>query len=294
MQYLYFVLAGVVFGMANIIPGVSGGTMAVVFGIYERLIGLLADVRRNLKKEWKFLLTFGAGLVVGILAFGKLMDWALTHYPAQSKMFFIGVILGSLPMLIRAVFRPGGKGTPVQISLRAVLPLVIAFACMIPMALAGDNQAAKDDAAAAAIVEGVTVWRMLLMVVMGVIASSTMIIPGISGSFVMLLLGVYGTLIAAVADIVPLGAATLEAAKILVPFGVGCVLGLVYCSRLIKYLLRRFPVPTYAAILGFVAGSIWCVFPGFAQIDVWGVVCAAAGIGLLWACDRLSPEGKAV
>ena len=116
MQLLYFVLACVVFGLANVIPGVSGGTMAVVFGIYERLLSVLSDPLHNIKKEWKFLVTFAIGLAIGILAFGKLMNWALVNYPAQSAMFFIGVILGSIPMLFKSSFLPGGKGTKLVIT----------------------------------------------------------------------------------------------------------------------------------------------------------------------------------
>ena len=127
------------------------------------------------------------------------------------------------------------------------------------------------------------------MLVYGVIASSTMIIPGISGSFVMLLLGVYGTLIASVANLFPFTAATLDAVLVLLPFGIGVVIGLVYCSKLIKFLLAKFPVPTYAAIFGFVLGSIGCVFPGFDKIDLVGVIAAIAGILVLWGCERLAP-----
>ena len=131
--------------------------------------------------------------------------------------------------------------------------------------------------------------NILLMLVYGVIASSTMIIPGISGSFVMLLLGVYGTLIASVANLFPFTAATLDAVLVLLPFGIGVVIGLVYCSKLIKFLLAKFPVPTYAAIFGFVLGSIGCVFPGFGKIDLVGVIAAIAGILVLWGCERLAP-----
>ena len=112
---------------------------------------------------------------------------------------------------------------------------------------------------------------------------------GISGSFVMLLLGVYGTLIASVANLFPFTAATLDAVLVLLPFGIGVVIGLVYCSKLIKFLLAKFPVPTYAAIFGFVLGSIGCVFPGFGKIDLVGVIAAIAGILVLWGCERLAP-----
>ena len=99
----------------------------------------------------------------------------------------------------------------------------------------------------------------------------------------MLLLGVYGTLIASVANLFPFTAATLDAVLVLLPFGIGVVIGLVYCSKLIKFLLAKFPVPTYAAIFGFVLGSIGCVFPGFDKIDLVGVIAAIA-----WCCGAAS------
>ncbi|MBQ7520310.1 MAG: DUF368 domain-containing protein [Clostridia bacterium] len=285
MQNLFFVLAGVLFGLANVIPGVSGGTMAVVFGVYERLIGILSDPIKGIKKEWKFILVFGVGAVIGILAFGKLMNWLLERYPAQSAMFFVGVILGSLPMLFKSSFMQGGK---VRVTAGTLIAFLVGFGIMIPMIAAGNTDEAKEAAKAGAVLGSVDVGQALLMLVYGVIASSTMIIPGISGSFVMLLLGVYGKIIAAVAALT--SSNLMSAVILLLPFGIGVVLGLVFCSKLIKFLLKKYPNITYAAIFGFVVGSIGCVFPGFKNIDLIGVIALIAGIVVLWACDRLAPE----
>lgn len=285
MQNLFFVLAGVLFGLANVIPGVSGGTMAVVFGVYERLIGILSDPIKGIKKEWKFILVFGVGAVIGILAFGKLMNWLLERYPAQSAMFFVGVILGSLPMLFKSSFMQGGK---VRLTAGTLIAFLVGFGIMIPMIAAGNTDEAKEAAKAGAALGNVDLGQALLMLVYGVIASSTMIIPGISGSFVMLLLGVYGKIIAAVAALT--SSNLMSAVILLLPFGIGVVLGLVFCSKLIKFLLNKYPNITYAAIFGFVVGSIGCVFPGFKNIDLIGVIALIAGIVVLWACDRLAPE----
>ena len=285
MQNLFFVLAGVLFGLANVIPGVSGGTMAVVFGVYERLIGILSDPIKGIKKEWKFILVFGVGAVIGILAFGKLMNWLLERYPAQSAMFFVGVILGSLPMLFKSSFMQGGK---VRVTAGTLIAFLVGFGIMIPMIAAGNTDEAKEAAKAGAALGSVDVGQALLMLVYGVIASSTMIIPGISGSFVMLLLGLYGKIIAAVAALT--SSNLMSAVILLLPFGIGVVLGLVFCSKLIKFLLNKYPNITYAAIFGFVVGSIGCVFPGFKNIDLIGVIAMIAGIVVLWACDRLAPE----
>lgn len=285
MQNLFFVLAGVLFGLANVIPGVSGGTMAVVFGVYERLIGILSDPIKGIRKEWKFILVFGVGAVIGILAFGKLMNWLLERYPSQSAMFFVGVILGSLPMLFKSSFVRDGKA---RVTAGTLIAFLVGFAIMIPMIAAGNTDEAKAAAKAGAALGSVNVGQALLMVLYGVIASCTMIIPGISGSFVMLLLGVYGKIIAAVAALT--SSNLMSAVILLIPFGIGVVLGLVFCSKLIKFLLKKYPNITYAAIFGFVVGSIGCVFPGFKNIDLIGVIALIAGVVVLWACDRLAPE----
>ena len=228
---------------------------------------------------------FGVGAVIGILAFGKLMNWLLERYPAQSAMFFVGVILGSLPMLFKSSFMQGGK---VRVTAGTLIAFLVGFGIMIPMIAAGNTDEAKEAAKAGAALGSVDVGQALLMLVYGVIASSTMIIPGISGSFVMLLLGLYGKIIAAVAALT--SSNLMSAVILLLPFGIGVVLGLVFCSKLIKFLLKKYPNITYAAIFGFVVGSIGCVFPGFKNIDLIGVIAMIAGIVVLWACDRLAPE----
>lgn len=287
-QSLFFVLAGVLFGLANVIPGVSGGTMAVVFGIYERLIGILSDPVHNIKKEWKFLVAFAAGMVIGILAFGKLMNLLLeSKYRSETFLFFIGVIVGSIPMLFKSAFMPGGK---VRITAGTAIAFLAGFAIMIPMIAAGSNDAAKQAAKDSAAMGAVNVGQALLMLVYGVIASSTMIIPGISGSFVMLLLGIYPTIIATVAALTSFGAEMTGAIILLAPFGIGIVLGLVFCSKLIKYLLSHHAAVTYAAIFGFVVGSIGCVAREVASVSVLGVIALVAGIAVLWAFDHFSPE----
>ena len=131
---LFMVLVGVMFGLANVIPGVSGGTIAVVFGIYERLIGVIADFRHQWKKELRFLITFGLGAGIGILIFGKLMNWVLTNYPSLAQSFFIGVILGSIPMIAKKALYQGKK---LRVGVSNVLPGLITLGAMIVMAAMG-------------------------------------------------------------------------------------------------------------------------------------------------------------
>ena len=214
---------------------------------------------------------------------GKPLTWALTGFMAVN-------ILLSAAALARWDARQMGRPpqNPVDVFLDVHFPDRRMYQNYSTLTFVGTEEA-KEAAKATATAANVNIGNILLMLVYGVIASSTMIIPGISGSFVMLLLGVYGTLIASVANLFPFTAATLDAVLVLLPFGIGVVIGLVYCSKLIKFLLAKFPVPTYAAIFGFVLGSIGCVFPGFDKIDLVGVIAAIAGILVLWGCERLDP-----
>ncbi len=282
LHHLYNFIAGVVFGLANVIPGVSGGTMAVVFGVYERLINLIANIRKNLKKELPFIAVFGAGAVVGILAFGKLMKWILQNHAAEANAFFIGVILGSIPILVGFAFKKTSKKTGKSrwiVNAGNIIPMLVTFGIMIPMALSGDTSEAKE-AAVAAQVTGFNLLNTLLYIVYGVIAVTTMIIPGISGSFVMLLIGFYGTIISAVADLNFL---------VLIPFGIGCVIGLFTVAKLIKWRLKKYPRPSYSAILGFVLGSILCIFPGWSQmLAFWPILMVVVGFAAITLCNRIS------
>ena len=207
---------------------------------------------------------------------GKLMKWILANYPTEANAFFIGIILGSIPMLVRLTFRQGEKW---HVSLANILPMLITFGIMIPMALAGDTSKAKE-AAVAAQVTSFNLGNTLLYILYGVIAISTMIIPGISGSFVMLLLGFYGTIIGAVADLNFL---------VLIPFAIGCLIGLITVTKLIKWLLARYAEPSYSAILGFVFGSILCIFPGWsAMLAFWPILMVVVGIAAITLCNRIS------
>lgn len=275
LHHLYILVAGIVFGLANVIPGVSGGTMAVVFGLYERLIDLVANLRTKWRKELPFILVFGLGAGIGILAFGKLMKWILANYPTEANAFFIGIILGSIPMLVRLTFKQGKKW---HVSLANILPMLITFGIMIPMALT-DTSGAKE-AATAAQVTRFDLGYSLMCVLYGIIAISTMIIPGISGSFVMLLMGFYGTIIGAVADLNFL---------VLIPFAIGCLIGLFSVTKLIKWLLAKYAEPSYSAILGFVFGSILCIFPGWsAMLAFWPILMVVVGVAAITLCNRIS------
>ena len=131
-QVLYRVFIGIIFGFANIIPGVSGGTAMVVFGVYERIILFITDIRHRLKQDWKFFLPIGIGMAISILFFGSVMDVLLQKHEALMQTFFIGVIVFSVPMIFKEAF--GGKRDRRKDLLCAIIFLVV-LALMVVMAV---------------------------------------------------------------------------------------------------------------------------------------------------------------
>ena len=245
MKIIREILRGVVIGIANIIPGVSGGTMMVSMGIYDTLIHCITHLFKEFKKSVKTLLPYAIGMLIGILALASLLSFLFEHYPLPTNTAFIGLILGGLGPLFRKVERK-------KINFAAVLAFLAFFAMIIWMATKGDIQNAESLQ--------LNVGQILLLVVMGAVASATMIIPGVSGSMVLMLLGYYTPVLNALnqlkGGVVSMeGAALAQSLGTLVPFAVGVVLGIVGVAKLIEWLVARIPTITYCGVLGLVLAS---------------------------------------
>ncbi|WP_100012789.1 DUF368 domain-containing protein [Lentibacillus sediminis] len=259
---------GLFMGASDVIPGVSGGTIAVLLGIYDRLI---AAVNGILSKDWKkhllFLVPLGIGILTAIFLLANVIEWLFEHYPGPTQFFFLGLILGVLPYLFhQADARHAFKRSHFVLLMIAVL-LVGSMAFFTP-----------DEGG---IIENLTASTFILLFVSGFIASSAMIIPGISGSFMLLLIGVYPTIIAAISN--------LQLAIIAVT-GVGIVLGLLTMSKIIHYFLTNHYTGTFAIIIGLVIGSVFVVFPGWpgsTDLLMLSVVAFAAGLLSAYLLGRL-------
>lgn len=248
---------GALIGAANTIPGVSGGTLAVVTGIYDRLVNAIAHFFRSpggWKANLRFLVPVGIGVAVGILIFARIVDFFLQNYPEQTAMFFIGLILGSLPFIVRTGF--AGRFRAVY-----ALPAVLTFGILLAMALAGRPPQTEP-------ITSVTVVTALVLFGGGALSSATMVIPGISGSFILLIIGLYSTLIAAARDI---------DLAVLGVFAAGAGIGIIVIAKFISFLLARYHAITYAAIVGLVLGSIVTLWPGMPA----GIGVAILDLGVL-------------
>lgn len=243
---LFFV--GIILGVANIIPGVSGGTLAVVFNVYDRLINVISLNVKKIISEWKFLLPLALGMGAGIIGFSKILTFLFENYPMQTNLFFVGIIAGSIPLVYRKI-----KSSMQEISeknkkpyLSTIICFLVALGIMIVMTVF------KDFSGSSVIYTELSGSLFLLLLVSGALGAVAMIIPGISGSFLLLAIGTYATVIGSVSDFnIPL----------MIPTVIGILLGLFFGAFLVRTLMKKVPTQTYGSILGLVIGSIFTVFP---------------------------------
>ena len=245
MKFVLEVLRGMVIGLANIIPGVSGGTMMVSMGIYDTLIHCITHLFKEFKKSVMTLLPYAIGMAVAIGALSFALKWAFANYALPTNTLFIGLILGGLPAILRQV--KGKKKGPVG----AVLFLAF-FALIILMQLFQSENSVTIQ---------LSVVEVLKLFVLGAVASATMIIPGVSGSMILKILGYYEPVVTVSIPGLLTGlrygdwAAVAANLGILVPFGLGVIVGIFAIAKLIEVLLARWEGQTYCAILGLVAAS---------------------------------------
>ncbi len=240
-------LKGFILGIANIIPGVSGGTLAITLGIYEELIDVISHVFSNLKKNLKFLIPIGIGAVLSVLLMSKLINYSLDKFPIPTTLFFIGLIVGGVPLIYKRVEKN-------KLNIKNACAFLIPFILVVTMAFMKDGNYAVD-------LSNVNPVMLIVLFLVGAVAAATMVIPGISGSFVLMLLGFYKPILNTISNITDFSLLTHNI-MILVPFLLGVVIGIVLIAKLIEYLLKKHKVITYYSILGFITASIISLFLG--------------------------------
>ena len=238
---IMLVLKGMIIGVANIIPGVSGGTLMITLGIYEQIIDTISHFFKNFKKNLKFIIPLAIGMVLSILLLSKLISLCLDKYPFPTTFFFIGLIIGGIPLLWK-------KTSAAKSKLSNWLVFIITFAIVVTFAFLKSGDFVID-------LNSLTPVGYITLFIIGMVSAATMVIPGISGSFVLMLLGYYEPIVNTIKDLTKfdlLGHNLL----ILIPFGLGIVIGIVLVAKLIEYLLKKYPVKTYYGVLGFVLASL--------------------------------------
>lgn len=239
-------LQGMVVGIANIIPGVSGGTMMVAMGLYDKLIHAITHLKSEFKESLKLLVPIFLGAGIAIVALSRLFEFLLENYPIPTNFAFCGLIAGSLPFIFKKV-----KGHSVSVG-RAVC-FIIFFAIVILMAVMGETSGNAADVSFGLI----NVVKLLLV---GIIAAATMVIPGVSGSMMLMLLGYYDTILKTINNFMDALVAfdmqdILVQCGILIPFGIGVILGIFLIAKIIEFIFSKAEIHAYYAIIGLILAS---------------------------------------
>lgn len=261
-------LKGFCVGGTMMVPGISGGSMAMILGVYDRLITSVSSFFKNVKNNVLLLGLFAAGGGLGMLLLAHPLLHVIEQYHRPMLFLFMGIVAGSLPMIYKKaeVQKPTiGTGLYLVGGIAVVLLLKL---------LPSDLMKAQDGS-------GIVGFLMLLLA--GVIAAVALVLPGISVTYMLLVLGLYEVTIEAVTKLyLPL----------LIPLALGLIVGVMGTTKILETLMKRHPQPTYLMIFGFMLGSVGELFPGIPQGIEW-VFCAAtfvAGAGIISIVLQLGKE----
>lgn len=261
------IFKGMIIGIANIIPGVSGGTMMVSMGIYDKLIHCITHLFSEFKQSVKFLFPIAVGMVIAIIASAFGLEWLFETFPIQANLLFIGLILGSLPIMWKNV-----RGSKLKTG--HIIAGLVFFVLVVGLAAFGGTEGAAAQLS-------FNLVNVIKLFVVGIIASATMVIPGVSGSMVLMLMGFYQPILGAITDFIEALTSLdmdgiLAGIGILAPFGIGVVAGVFAVAKLVEIIFEKFPLYAYWAIIGLVVASPFAIalMGGFAALGGMGMMAA--------------------
>ena len=266
MWLLLDFLKGVCIGIANVIPGFSGGTMAVILKIYERIIVGFSDFFKHPLKTLKDLVFVLLGIIVGIVIAIFTITKLLSVFPIPTSLFFVGLIIGSIPNLF-ITYKEQGKTKFIDIVF-----LIIAVAIIVILPLLNGGNVTNIQ---------INVWLVILMFILGAICAGTMILPGVSGSLVLMAFGYYLFLMDHI-SIVFKSILTftfdnsLNSFIVVLSFGLGAIVGIVGISKILKKLFNKYPKIIYALILGLLVASPFAII--YSIVKEYNDVIASASL----------------
>lgn len=242
---IVLVVKGFIMGIANVIPGVSGGTLALTLGIYEKFITAISHFFSNLKENIKFLIPIAIGMVLAIITMSSLITECFEKFPVPTSTFFMGLVIGGVPLLTAKI---KGKKEVKQISSYIIMALTFSLVLFLALApsIFGDTGDVKLN---------LTFGSLLILFFIGIITSATMVIPGVSGSLVLMLLGFYFPILKTIKSFLKFNN-FMRDFIILAVFGIGVLVGIVLVAKLIEYLFKKFETKTYFGVIGFILASI--------------------------------------
>ena len=263
MDFIKNFFKGVAISISQLVPGVSGGTIAMILGIYDKLLHAVNNILKDFKNQYKLLLQVGIGAIVGIFLFSNIVKTLFDNFPIPIGYLFIGVILGGAPLMFK-------KATVKAFNKKNILFLVLGIIIVLMMGTPNND--------ASSIITSLSILNFIWLFVGGIVVAAALILPGISGSFMLFVLGLYNTVITAVSQFnIP----------ILIPIALGGIFGTLLSARIIESLLIKYPEQTYILIFGFILGSVFSVFPGIDGLNsVIGVFLGLVGFIFTYYISR--------
>jgi putative membrane protein len=244
-------LNGAVYGITLIIPGVSATILAVILGFYDELIYTVNHFRENYRKNARYLGAFFLGIAAGSVIFSSIVIFLLENFSFPVMLFFIGLLAGIIPFVFSKA-----KGTNPGIATRKIVLAILSLLVLpaLSFGITTENPAASTDTMNIALVP--------YIFLAGIINGATLVIPGLSGALILLVMGLYPPVISSISFIGiyigDLGNFSLlrDISLVLLPFGMGALIGCLGMARLMEKLMRNYPKAVYAAILGLLLGSV--------------------------------------
>lgn len=259
-------LKGIVIGVSMLVPGVSGGTMAIIFGIYDDLIHAVGSFFENWRKHSKLLLQLALGGIVGVLLFSRVIEGVLDKFPILMGFFFIGIVCGGIPTLYK-------KATTGNRKKHDIIFLIVGLIIAILLS--------KDPDTISVMATSGNGKGLVFLFMAGIVISIAFILPGLSTSFMLLILGLYN---------ITLNAINTFNLKFLIPMVLGIFIGTIATSKIIEVSLSKYPNKTYMMILGFVIGSIIPIYPGMPSgINiVYSIISLIIGFFIIYYLGKVS------
>jgi len=243
MNFLSGFLKGVAMGAGAIAPGVSGGALAVIFGLYDKITNFIAHLNKDFKSNLMFFIPIGIGAATGILIFSKIIEYFFQYYETEVRYAFVGLMLGTLPTVIKEANKKGYKQ-------KYLIAFIISFVVTMIFTYLENNSVniIKEAGSGPAHV-----------IIYGIIIGFGTIIPGISASMILMYMGAYEIVIGAISNL---------NIQVIFYLGIGFVISILLFAKIISVLFEKAYGITYYTILGLVAGSIISIFPGF-EISIY-------------------------
>lgn len=248
MSFFYLFLIGILIGTAMVIPGVSGAVIAVIFGVYDKMILSLTNLFKSFKKNIIFLTILGLGILVGAIWFSNILMFLYNKHEVITKFAFMGLILGGVPFLFKEIKKKDEKINYLAMTISFLLSFILWF--LSNKFLSIDLDASNNS----------IILNIFNLFIAGVIYSVGKVIPGVSGSFLLITIGMYEYVLSVMAHPITIG---LKEIGKLIPFLLGLVFGIIVLLRVINYLLEKHFGLIYSIIIGFVIGSIPALIPNF-------------------------------